>query len=266
MLKKKIHDIIFYSDSKLGKWFDILLIWSILLSVIVVMLDSVGDYSFIYGDWFFVAEWLFTIIFTVEYLIRVWVSKKSLKYIFSFFGLIDLFSILPTYLSLFLPGTQYLTVIRILRVLRIFRILKLAKFIGETQVLKSALLESRRKIFVFLMAVVFLAVIIGSLMYIIEGSQNGFHSIPKSIYWAIVTMTTVGYGDMAPSTPGGQFLASIVMILGYAIIAVPTGIVTVGITQAQKRKDRIIRECPNCGYLESDSHAKFCKMCSKELL
>jgi voltage-gated potassium channel len=265
MLKKKIYDIIFFSDSPAGKWFDILLIWSIVLSVVVVMLDSVEGYSFALGDWFFVAEWFFTIIFTFEYLTRVWVSQKPLKYIFSFFGLIDLFSIVPTYLSLFLPGTQYLTVIRILRVLRIFRILKLAKFIGETQLLKSALIESRRKIFVFLMAVLFLAIIIGSLMYIIEGSQNGFHSIPKSIYWAIVTMTTVGYGDMAPSTPGGQFLASIIMIMGYAIIAVPTGIVTVGITNAQNKKDGIIRECGNCGHLEPDSHAKFCKMCAESL-
>ncbi len=265
MLKQKLHKIIFFADTSQGKWFDILLIWTIILSVLVVMLDSVEEYHSLYGDFLLSLEWFFTIIFTIEYLLRLWVSPRPVKYMFSFFGLIDLFSIIPTYLSLFLPGTQYLTVIRILRVLRVFRILKLAKFIGESQLLKSALIASRRKILVFLVAVLTMVVIIGSLMYLIEGSEHGFNSIPKSIYWAIVTMTTVGYGDMAPETPMGQFLASIIMILGYAIIAVPTGIMTVGIGQAQKKQDSELFECKSCGNLDGDSNAKFCKQCGNKL-
>lgn len=262
MFKKKIHDIIFYADSPAGKWFDIILIWSIILSVFIVMLDSVEKYNQVLGEYFLMAEWFFTVIFTIEYFVRLWVSPRPIKYFFSFFGLIDLFSIVPTYLSLFLPGTQYLSVLRILRVLRVFRILKLAKFIGEISLLKSALRASRRKIFVFLVAVISMVVILGSLMYIIEGSENGFHSIPKSIYWAIVTMTTVGYGDMTPQTPLGQFLASIIMISGYAIIAVPTGIVTAGLTKIQNATENPKQICKKCDFIETDENAKFCKMCS----
>jgi len=264
MLRKKIHDIIFYADSPAGKWFDILLIWSILISVLVVMMDSIEKYNLLYNNLFWSIEWFFTIIFSIEYFTRIWVSKKPLKYIFSFFGLIDFFSIIPTYLSFFLPGTQYFAVIRILRVLRVFRILKLAKFIGESSLLISALKSSRRKIYVFLVAVLTMVIIVGSIMYIIEGAENGFYSIPISIYWAIVTMTTVGYGDLTPQTPFGQFLASIIMISGYAIIAVPTGIVTAGISQAHKDSGTEKRKCNHCGYIEVDLNAKYCKMCANE--
>ncbi len=259
-----LHEVIFEADTPLGKAFDVLLIISILASVAAVMLDSIDVFQFQYGSLLYKIEWFFTILFTGEYILRLLCVGRPLKYAFSFYGLVDLLAIIPTYLSLFLPGTQYLLVVRILRILRIFRILKLATYLGEAQLLIKALLTSKRKIFVFLYTVLTLVVIFGSLMYVIEGRENGFTSIPRSIYWAIVTMTTVGYGDISPQTSLGQAIASIVMILGYGIIAVPTGIVTVGMSQTFNRKVSS-QVCSQCNAEGHDTDAKHCKFCGTAL-
>ena len=263
-MRHRLHEIIFEADTPAGKWFDILLILSIIISVFVVMLDSVASINNTYGKQLYAAEWVFTILFTLEYGLRLFSVRKPLNYATSFLGLVDLFSILPTYLSLLIPGSQYLIVIRILRVLRVFRVLKLVPYIGEAATLTQALLASRRKITVFLMTIFTLVIIFGSLMYIIEGAENGFTSIPKSVYWAIVTMTTVGYGDISPKTNVGQALASLIMILGYAIIAVPTGIVTTELTLARK-KMITTQACPECMAGGHDPDAVFCKFCSAKL-
>jgi len=263
-LKSKIHTIIFEADTKSGKVFDILLIALILISVVVVLFDSVSIYNEKYGELFWSLEWFFTIVFTIEYLFRLYSVKKPYKYVSSFFGIIDLLAILPTYLSLFLPGSQFLLVIRVLRVLRIFRVLKLIRFLKAAMILKEALSASRTKIVVFLMTVSTLVIIFGSMMYLIEGTENGFTSIPRSIYWAIVTLTTVGYGDLSPQTNIGQVLASIIMIMGYAIIAVPTGIVT---TEIAKREIKRIstQACPECSAEGHDADAVYCKYCGAKL-
>jgi len=264
--RDRLFEIIFEADTPAGKWFDIALIVVILLSVLVVMLDSVASVRTGYGRWLYGLEWLFTILFTVEYILRLLCVGKALRYAVSFFGIVDLMAILPTYLSLLVFGSRYLAVVRILRVLRIFRILKLGHHTKEAAVLKSALYASRRKILVFFSVVLTLVVIIGSLMYVIEGTTNsGFTSIPQSVYWAIVTLTTVGYGDISPQTPLGQFLASIVMILGYSIIAVPTGIVTVQWSQASTRQQPNTQACPNCSAEGHDADAKYCKFCGAKL-
>jgi voltage-gated potassium channel len=271
--RKKLHDIIFYADTPAGKWFDIILIIAIIMSVINVMLDSVSSISSEISDYLIFFEWLFTILFTLEYITRIYISEKPIRYIFSFFGVVDLLSILPTFFGILIPNTKYLSVIRIMRVIRIFRILKLVKYLGESQVLMDGLIASRRKISVFLIAVIAIVTIIGSVMYIIEGPENGFDSIPHSIYWAIVTLTTVGYGDIYPSTALGQFLASVVMILGYGIIAVPTGIITSELSKTQTNKDNQTQEsknnikiiCSNCkndNILEGDL---FCSKCGTKL-
>ena len=259
LLKTKLYDIIFESDTPAGKWFDIILLWAIILSVLVVYLESISELRNKYGGLFYYLEWIFTILFTIEYLLRIISVKKPQVYIFSFYGMVDLLAILPTYLSLFFAGSQYLLVIRILRLLRVFRIFKLNHMMGQATILKKAMLASRGKIAVFLFAVLTLVVIVGAVMYVVEGPENGFTSIPVSMYWAIVTMTTVGYGDISPQTPLGQFLASIVMIMGYAIIAVPTGIVSVEIADVTKRS--IARSCPNCLKEGLDPDSKFCKYC-----
>lgn len=263
-MRHRLHEIIFEADTLAGKWFDILLILSIVISVLVVMLESVLNIRNTYGKQLYIAEWLFTVLFTLEYSLRLLSVKKPLNYATSFLGLVDLFSILPTYLSIFIPGSQYLIVIRILRVLRVFRVLKLVPYIGEAATLVQALRASRRKITVFLMTILTLVIIFGSLMYIIEGAENGFTSIPRSVYWAIVTMTTVGYGDISPKTNTGQAVASLIMILGYAIIAVPTGIVTTELTLARKKKVTT-QACPECMAEEHDADAIFCKFCSAKL-
>ena len=258
----RLHEVIFEADTREGKIFDITLFVLILLSVGVVLLDSIPSVNSKYGNSFNVAEWIFTIIFTIEYLLRIISTKKATKYIFSFYGIIDLLAILPTYLSLILTGTQFLLVIRILRLLRVFRVLKLARFVKASAVLVIALKNSRHKIIVFLEVVLTLVTIVGSLMYLIEGPENGFTSIPRSIYWAIVTITTVGYGDIAPNTVLGQMLASMLMIVGYAIIAVPTGIMSVEMARASKSNTQV---CHNCN---SDNHAddaKFCNACGEKL-
>lgn len=260
----RLHEIIFEADTRAGKWFDVILILSILFSVLVVMLDSVTVFNQAYGVFLSASEWGFTILFTIEYLLRLFCAKKPVRYATSFLGIVDLFSILPTYISLFIPGSQYLIVIRVLRVLRIFRVFKLVPYMGEVSTLMTALNASRRKIIVFLMTVLALVVIFGSLMYLIEGEGNGFTSIPRSVYWAIVTMTTVGYGDISPKTNTGQALASLIMILGYAIIVVPTGIVATELSMPRQKKGTT-QACPACMAQDHDPDAKFCKFCAAQL-
>ncbi|MBE9504909.1 MAG: ion transporter [Proteobacteria bacterium] len=261
----RIHEIIFEADTPAGKAFDVLLIGSIILSVIVVMLDSVSEIRGNYGPLLHNIEWFFTILFTIEYILRLVCVGRPLRYVRSFYGVVDLLAILPTYSSFFFPASHYLTVIRVLRVLRVFRILKLAHYVGESRLLMQAMRASGRKILVFLIAIVTLVIIFGSLMYVIEGEENGFTSIPRSIYWAIVTMTTVGYGDISPKTNVGQAVASIIMIMGYGIIAVPTGIVTVGISQAYQQQKISTQACPECGVDGHDMDAKHCKFCGADL-
>ena len=259
-----LHEVIFEADTPTGKGFDVLLIVSILASVAAVMLDSMGAVQLQYGQLLLMIEWVFTLLFTVEYILRLLCVGRPLKYVVSFYGVVDLLAIIPTYLSLILPGSQYLLVIRILRILRIFRILKLVSYLGEARLLMQALRASGRKVAVFLFTVLTLVVIFGSLMYVIEGAANGFTSIPRSIYWAIVTLTTVGYGDISPQTALGQALASLVMILGYAIIAVPTGIVTVEMSQTFSRKVST-QACPECSAEGHEADASHCKYCGATL-
>ena len=261
--KEKVKIIIFGTDTKAGKLFDVVLIISIVLSIITVMLDSVVEYNQHYGHIFDIAEWTFTIMFTVEYLLRIYSIRRPLSYIFSFFGIIDFLAILPTYLSLFMPGTEVFAIIRVLRVLRIFRVLKLVQFMGEADLLMTAMISSRRKVFIWLFLVMNIVIILGSVMYLVEGGNTGFDSIPRSIYWAVVTLTTVGYGDVVPLTSLGQALASFIMVLGYSIIAVPTGIVTSEITFAAK--STILQRCVVCGKEGLSEDAKFCSNCASKL-
>ena len=262
ILRKKIYIIIFRSDTPAGKLFDLVLLVMILLSILSVFLESVASFRASYGNAIYTLEWIFTILFTIEYALRIYTSHKPLKYIFSFYGFIDLIAFLPTYLSLIFMGTQYLVVIRAFRLLRVFRILKLTRFMYEGNILKSALKASLYKIVVFLASVVTLVTIIGTLMYIIEGDNSGFTSIPMSVYWAIVTITTVGYGDIAPQSPMGQFLASILMIIGYGIIAVPTGIVSVEMARATEEAKR---RCPACHSPIHSTKDIFCAHCGTPL-
>jgi voltage-gated potassium channel len=256
--QERLHEIIFEADTPRGKTFDLLLILAILTSVGIVLLDSIEIYNAQYGPLFHAAELFFTLVFTIEYILRLSCLRQPRVYAFSFFGVVDLISFLPTYISLLLPGTQYLLVIRILRILRVFRVLKLAQYVGESEHLLRALKASRRKISVFVYAILTLVVIFGSLVYLVEGKENGFTSIPVSIYWAIVTMTTVGYGDLAPVTPLGKVLASIIMVFGYGIIAVPTGIVTVEMAHARAVSTQACRKCGREGHDQDASHCKFC--------
>ncbi len=262
--RRVLHQVIFEADTPSGRLFDLLLIVCIVASVIAVMLDSISGVQEQYSRLLYRVEWGFTLIFTVEYLVRLVCVGRPLKYATSFYGVVDLLAIAPTFLSLLLPGTQYLLVIRLLRILRIFRILKLVTYLGEAQHLMQALRASSRKIAVFLFAVLNMVVIFGSLMYLIEGPENGFTSIPRSIYWAIVTLTTVGYGQVAPQTALGQTMASVVMILGYGIIAVPTGIVTVEMSQAFGSKVSA-RACPECSAEGHAVDARYCKYCGSAL-
>lgn len=264
--KNVLYEVIFEADTPAGKAFDVLLIISILASVLAVMLDSIEIVRVQHGGLLYGIEWFFTLLFTAEYVLRLICVGRPLHYALSFYGLVDLLAIIPTYISVFMPGTQYLLVIRILRILRIFRILKLAPYLGEARLLMKALQASRRKISVFLYAVLTLVVIFGSFMYVIEGAENGFTSIPRSIYWAIVTMTTVGYGDISPQTTLGQAVAAMIMILGYGIIAVPTGIVTVEMSQAFGRSRHVsTKVCPECTAEGHDEDADHCKYCGTEL-
>jgi voltage-gated potassium channel len=263
-VRRRLHEIIFEADTPAGRFFDAALIVSIVISVILVMLDSVESIRASWGDVLYAAEWMFTLLFTAEYALRLYCVGRPLKYATSFFGIVDLFAILPTYFSILLPGSQYLLVIRILRVLRIFRVFKLVQYLGEARLLIQALRASRRKITVFLFTVLTLVCIFGSFMYLIEDAAAGFTSIPRSIYWSIVTLTTVGYGDISPQTNIGQLLASVIMIIGYSILAVPTGIVTVEISQAFK-KHITTQACPDCSREGHDRDARFCKYCGAQL-
>jgi len=244
-LRERIYTIIFETDTPAGKAFDVALIFFVLLSVLLVMLDSVADFHQNWGSWLLIGEWLITVLFTIEYLLRLAVERHPGRYAMSFFGMVDLLAILPSYLSIFFPGMHVLATVRVMRLLRIFRVLKLVQFMGEGNQLWKALLRSRHKIIVFITSIITIVVTVGSLMYLIEGADSGFTSIPKSIYWAIVTMTTVGYGDIAPRTPLGQVVASLLMIIGYGIIAVPTGIVTSEIMRPHAPVDG--GACPCCG-------------------
>lgn len=263
-LKSKIHEVIFEADTRAGKLFDVALISLIILSIAAVMLESVSSVQKNYGSALVIIEWVVTILFSIEYIFRLLSVGKPLKYVFSFFGIIDFLSIVPTYFSVLFPGTQVLIVIRVLRVLRIFRVLKFVQYIKEARTLRVALAASRRKITVFLFVVFTLVIILGSLMYLVEGEENGFKNIPTSIYWAVVTLTTVGYGDISPQTGVGQFLAALVMILGYSIIAVPTGIVTSELTMANKLEANT-QSCPECSADNHDSDAVYCKYCGAVL-
>jgi voltage-gated potassium channel len=263
-IRNKLHEVIFEADTKIGKFFDLFLMVSIVASVVIVALDSVASLRVEYGALFIQLEWFFTIVFTIEYVLRIISVHKARGYIFSFFGLVDFFSILPTYLSLLIPGSQYFLVIRILRVLRVFRVLKFTQYLVEVDQLRQAMRSSRRKITVFVFTVVTIAVIVGSLMYSIEGPEHGFTSIPRGIYWAVVTLTTVGYGDISPSTPIGQMFSVMIMIFGYGVIAVPTGIVTVELGKASA-KGNSTQVCPFCSREGHDPDAVHCKYCGNEL-
>lgn len=261
--KDRLYEIIFEADTRSGKIFDILLLIIILISIALVMLESVPAISNNYQNLLRIAEWFITVIFTIEYIFRILIVKKPFRYIFSFYGIIDLLSVLPTYIGLVLVGSHSLVVIRVLRLLRVFRILKLTRYTQASQTLAKAIWASRQKISVFIFFVITLVIIVGTVMYIIEGPEHGFTSIPRGIYWAIVTLTTVGYGDISPVTPAGQFFASVVMIMGYAIIAVPTGIVTAEIINPSSRANTQV--CPNCLHPTHDDDAVFCKKCGVEI-
>jgi voltage-gated potassium channel len=260
-LRHKLYEIIFEADTRAGRMFNVVLFIGILVSVALIILESVESIRESYGTLLRGLEWAITVLFTVEYIARIWSVNSKRKYIFSFFGIIDLLSILPSYLALFFIGAQSLMVVRSLRLLRIFRIFKLSRYVGEGQNLVRALKASKHKIIVFLLTVLTSVVITGTIMFMIEGPENGFTNIPTSIYWAIVTMTTVGYGDIAPHTPLGQALASFIMILGYGIIAVPTGIVSAEMIQLKRDEKITTQVCPHCLKEGHDTDAKYCKYC-----
>lgn len=262
--RARTYELIFLADTPAGKLFDVTLILAIILSVAVVMLDSVEAISLSHRRTFRIAEWFFTLLFSVEYVLRLSTVRRPLGYALSFFGIVDLLAVLPTYLGLLITGGQYFIVIRLLRVLRVFRVLKLAQYVGEARTLGAALKASRYKITVFLFTVITIVVVVGALMFLLEGPEAGFTSIPRGVYWAIVTLTTVGYGDIAPLSPVGQALAAVVMILGYGIIAVPTGIVTVELAHQAQKTDSS-RHCGACGRGTHDGDARFCKECGEKL-
>lgn len=268
--RQKLYEVIFESDTPSGKFFDVALLIGIFFSVLLVTLESVREIREAYGPFLYFAEWVVTALFTVEYVLRLYCVRSPAKYARSFFGLVDLISILPAYLELFVEGTHFLIIVRVLRLLRVFRIFKLAHFLKEGDILMSAIRASRPKITVFLAAVCTAAIVMGTLMYLIEGEENGFTSIPRGIYWAIVTLTTVGYGDVTPHTTLGHLLATLVMILGYGVLAVPTGIFSVELTHAVHAPTRLevtagTSRCESCGHVETDATAKFCRHCGQGL-
>lgn len=265
-LKKLIFLTIFGSETRAGKIFDVILFWMIIVSVMVVVLESVSTLQEAHKHLFITTEWFFTIVFTLEYLLRIYSSPRPRKYMTSFFGIVDLLAILPTFLGLIFDHTTFLLTFRALRLLRMFRIFKLGRYLKEATILVRALQQSFRKIVVFFGAVLTLVLILGSMLYLIEGEENGFTSIPQSIYWAIVTITTVGYGDIAPVTVLGKILASVAMLTGYSIIAVPTGILTLEIGKAAKSgQDYTQSSCSGCGHSPHDKDASFCKICGTKL-
>jgi len=264
LLKYKLYTIIFGTDTPAGKLFDVILINAIIFSVILVMLDSVAWLAQRYQPYLSFIEWLLTMAFTLEYGLRIYCSPKRWRYLLSFYGIVDLLAILPAYLSLFIGDIGYLMVVRLLRVLRIFRILKLVRYLTEANLLLRTLIAGRRKVFIFFSTVLVIATVFGSLMFVIEGPDNGFTSIPKSIYWAIVTITTVGYGDITPQTVLGQMIANLVMLTGYSIIAVPTGIFTAELVEQMQRR-RHIRTCRQCRRIDHEADANYCRFCGAGL-
>lgn len=262
-----MHEVIYGTHTRAGKIFDIALLVLIVFSVIIVMLESIPRIDAKYHQFFNVSEWVVTILFSIEYVLRIICINKPYKYIFSFFGIIDLLSTIPKYLSFFVVGSQYITAFRALRLLRVFRILKLVRFVGESNNLVRALKQSRTKIFVFVFFVLIISVLLGTIMYLVEGPEHGFTSIPHSVYWTIVTLTTVGYGDISPETALGQFLATLIMIIGYGVIAVPTGIVSAEYTSKWKKEKSFSdgQSCEDCGteILRSDAH--YCRKCGHKL-
>lgn len=265
--KERLHDVIFEADTPMGKLFDVVLLVAIVLSVLAVLMETVASIRDEHEVLLNVLEWAFTVVFSIEYVLRIWLVRKPWKYIFSFMGIVDLLSTIPTYISLFVAGPQYLLVIRTVRLLRVFRVLKLTRYLSEANVLKNALKASAVKITVFIGGVIVLVLIMGTLMYIIEGPEHGFTSIPTSMYWTIVTITTVGYGDIAPGTTLGQTLASIIMLFGYGIIAVPTGIVGGEIAKSKMPRDGRIstQSCRSCSQEGHDIDATHCKYCGERL-
>ncbi len=264
----KLHEVIYGTHTFAGKVFDIALLILIVYSVIIVMLESVPRIDQKYHAFLNISEWVVTILFSIEYVLRIVCIKRPSRYIFSFFGLVDFLSTIPKYLSFFVVGSQYITAFRALRLLRVFRILKLVRFVGESNNLVRALKASKTKIFVFVFFVLIVSVLLGTIMYLIEGPEHGFNSIPHSVYWTIVTLTTVGYGDISPETPLGQLIATMVMIIGYGIIAVPTGIVSAEYTSAKNNKNTIDegRSCHNCSAEIARADAHYCRKCGQKLV
>ena len=275
--RSKLHEVIYEADTRAGKVFDIILLIAIAASIVLVMLESVSYINDEYNNILNISEWVITILFSLEYIARIIAVKKPLRYIFSFYGIVDLLSTIPKYISLIIGGSQALATIRALRLIRVFRILKLARYLGASNQLASALKASRAKIAVFLFAVIIVSIIFGTIMHLIEGEENGFRSIPESVYWCIVTLTTVGFGDIYPHTPLGQFIASILMILGYGIIAVPTGIVSAEYTRASHKKKKNqeknepenlnlnTQSCVNCLTDNHHDEAEYCHHCGHKL-
>ncbi|MAT92111.1 MAG: ion transporter [Halioglobus sp.] len=267
--QQRFYTVIFGTETPAGKWFDICLILAIAASVVVIMLDSIADLHLHWGRLFLQIEWAFTLLFTVEYLVRVWCVPNRRAYMLSIYGIVDLLALLPTYLSLLLPQTAPLLIIRLLRILRIFRVLRMLSLLQEANHLAAALQRSARKIFVFFALMLILTTIFGCLLYVVEGPVHGFDSIPQGVYWAIVTITTVGYGDLSPQTPVGRAIAAVGMLIGYAVIALPTGIVSAELTRAQvegeQRERSQSRNCSNCSSVERDIHAHYCRNCGAAL-
>jgi len=266
-LQQRVYTLIFGTETPSGKWFDILLIVAIVTSVLVILLDSIQGYHDRYGLLYWRIEWMFTVLFTVEFAVPIWCTPNRRAYLLSFYGLVDLMSILPTYIAVLVPGAGSLLMIRLLRILRIFRVLRLLEFLSEANILAGALRRSARKISIFFSLMIIITTIFGCLMYVVEGPENGFHNIPESIYWAVVTVTTVGYGDLAPHSPMGRAIAAVGMLTGYAIIAVPTGIITAELTAEAYRTglQRTIRNCRNCARAGHEADATHCKYCGAEL-
>ena len=260
--KRSVFRIIFKADTKNGKAFDLILLFLILLSTFIVMMESVSIYDAKLHSLFVFLELIITVIFTVEYALRVITLRNKKAYIFSFFGIIDFLAILPFYLSLFFPITKYFLILRMLRMLRVFRIFNLLDFMNDGQFIVTALKNSSRKIYIFLLFLMIFSVIVGSLMFMVEGHREGFESIPQSVYWAVVTVTTVGYGDVSPGTPLGKFLSVLLMLAGYSIIAVPTGIVT---AEMRNKRQDLDKNCPRCGNDDNDDDSRFCKICGEKL-
>ena len=263
--KQRLHEIIYEADTKGGKLFDVILLIAIIASILLVMLESIESFDAKYHTFLDISEWVITLLFSLEYILRLISIKKPFKYIFSFYGIVDLLSTIPKYLSFIFVGSHHLAALRALRLLRVFRILKLTRYVSASNTLLVALRSSRAKIAVFLFFVVIVCIILGTIMYMIEGEENGFTSIPRSVYWAIVTLTTVGFGDIAPQTPLGQFIASIIMILGYGIIAIPTGIVSSEISKNTNKIDSNTQSCQSCLKDTHKDNAKFCDHCGSIL-